>query len=1560
MNIYVYSLIKKNLNLNQENIPEWHEKQPMVYPSSIEQNVYTPKLVEVKTWLTSVGNGQKVFDKDNVFGVPVFSVKTDREVSFVADKNINYPKWDRDSDGNIISSPDDAYWEIQELYPSNVFNVNKGEWTALSPGIFIEENPTTIPKQYVSSMYESYYVFDSMGATSSSQNKHYKWHKKHDYTDIIYTKLSFEEIQDQIVNQETAVDVYTDEPCQILSTKKVSSARTGYPWSGNYQYGHEFFKGTIYTDSYDGNLYRCIQSYTIQSILDALSPARDSTHWARYYAPEDSEHSHIYPYKTLDATIYTASPEQDIVRYRNMVYGCVTTHTATNVPPDDDTVNWAPYADYLEFSFEGMCSNHLQILWEENNDAAGTLKLEVPYTKENKELFQRGRFIMIPDSEKAMIIEATKTTYDYENGRTLLVSGRSLESILDRRITFPGAYLDTEASQNRGGLYTGINSLIKRLFVTPEDSKYVNALGEILYDYPERRVPNFSVLDPDPADIRARGATINATYLNKNLYDVIKDICQKNALSYEIVPRKKQQRIVIDRNDQMIDTTEFEFKLYGGNDHSYDRNDPNVPLIVFSKGYGTLESLEITRDDTEYKNFAFTSKEKKKQSSYIRLSDTNIERINGYKDRFEVEGTWGSATLAKLHKTIRYAYQISPNNTKIALYAIARAIVKAAYSVSSGTISNYTEATEGILGNGTHYFSCTIKTSSGNNIDLYIREVGMDWGIGQGSWVDFLLSTSYEWLTPEVLRQVINNGDYGILDGSIKSIVSEIVSFIDQFTSAKSTTVYLVGTSPSIAFGLDRREVYAEYKDDSKEWNAATMAQWMATGDESLVTNTNDNDETDAETITKLNRSAASALAQYSQKVEIDAEVSENSQYVYGVDYKLGDIVQLDDGEGMSTKAIVSAYVISEDETGYKKYPKFSIFKEIPERFNPLRDLTERKFLDDTGINPVVNPGDIQYAVNQDSSAFFKFGQFEYTLVRSDPGDSVYNAESIWRVIPKVPFVPTYFMLYADVEASKLTNSTELYNKSINSVPDPLHPRVLAGYPTIVQQNHYDSSEITNFLWTEYDIECSYEDLNNIDIPEEDKEIYIFGESDYYGDRKRNVNGISIIRDDNYPLIKSVPTVHWRKRLPKAVYAWERSEHPREMDTEDLRPLSWLSLQGPDGPEIDISQIYEGEIFFVYPYTNDSVQRDYVIAKVVYPPNRSPKLTIVSEGSNPEYKIAWESAPTDIYNIYLTAKKRYTSGWFSINQSPWVRDTSLDHYTGKIVVATSGPFNFWQGDIVQRTNAIPAWVNRNAEPYSSSFLKLPSDEGSVIIPVDGNIYAVMPDNVSNFSGKYYRYDGTKLRYTEVTYQYYEDAYEYVDAKLDYAGDFLTIDKNKMLKIRYNILREIDGELKSVTEITPEGGETMTFVFDAQSVYDNIRRNDYIKHCAFGGIVSDIDKVVHTVDDISVGTDVGRGLTVRQASIYGVPVTVTRKNVLDIHGDYRELKETYSYDYNPSDQYCLRSYKPVADMEFSETGQGYNDKRYGFYDSLNGSYISLYASNPEQGTYVRNGGGIYDE
>jgi len=183
---------------------------------------------------------------------------------------------------------------------------------------------------------------------------------------------------------------------------------------------------------------------------------------------------------------------------------------------------------------------------------------------------------LIPDyylwnasSEHTMIIEQINITSDAEDGNKLLVSGRSLESILDRRIIWGQAVFS-------GNLQEAIRAMLYENIINPS--------------IVERRIDNF--VFHESMDEQITSLTINAQYTGDNLYDVICTLCEKNNIGFKII---------------LNEANEFVFNLYAGVDRSYGQS--SNPYVIFSPSYENIINSSYLESKKGLKNVALVAGE---------------------------------------------------------------------------------------------------------------------------------------------------------------------------------------------------------------------------------------------------------------------------------------------------------------------------------------------------------------------------------------------------------------------------------------------------------------------------------------------------------------------------------------------------------------------------------------------------------------------------------------------------------------------------------------------------------------------------------------------------------------------------------------------------------------------------------------------------------------------------------------------------------------------------------------------------------------------------------------
>lgn len=223
------------------------------------------------------------------------------------------------------------------------------------------------------------------------------------------------------------------------------------------------------------------------------------------------------------------------------------------------------------FEMVYLIDSYTSLIWTDRYYKAGDFELYLPTSSENLAKFTPDYYLWNKDSEHLMIIEDIKTNADVESGNNLTVTGRSLESILDRRIVW------NKTEINNTSLQDAFEKLIDENIIGTHNGSSVSGF------VPERKINNFKFeRSTDPA---ITTLTLEAQYDGENLYDIITKVCEDKKIGF---------KITLNSNNQFV------FKLYAGTDRSYSQS--TNPYVVFSPNFENIINSEYTETKSTYKN----------------------------------------------------------------------------------------------------------------------------------------------------------------------------------------------------------------------------------------------------------------------------------------------------------------------------------------------------------------------------------------------------------------------------------------------------------------------------------------------------------------------------------------------------------------------------------------------------------------------------------------------------------------------------------------------------------------------------------------------------------------------------------------------------------------------------------------------------------------------------------------------------------------------------------------------------------------------------------------------
>lgn len=253
------------------------------------------------------------------------------------------------------------------------------------------------------------------------------------------------------------------------------------------------------------------------------------------------------------------------------------------------------------------------ILWTDRYNKCGDFEIYTSMTDTILSELQQDYYVWSRDSEHTMIIEDIQITADAEDGNNLIIVGRSLESILERRIIWNQTILS-------GNFQNGIKKLLDENVISPTDSN--------------RKIDNFIFVES--TDTAITELTLEAQFTGDNLYDAICDLCASKEVGFKVT---------------LTEEGKFAFQLYAGADRSYDQL--TNPYVVFSPSFENiinsnyLESKKTLKTVTLVAGEGEGSERKTKEVAISSGGGSGLARRELYTDARDISSTTDDGTLTE-------------------------------------------------------------------------------------------------------------------------------------------------------------------------------------------------------------------------------------------------------------------------------------------------------------------------------------------------------------------------------------------------------------------------------------------------------------------------------------------------------------------------------------------------------------------------------------------------------------------------------------------------------------------------------------------------------------------------------------------------------------------------------------------------------------------------------------------------------------------------------------------------------------------------------------------------
>ena len=259
----------------------------------------------------------------------------------------------------------------------------------------------------------------------------------------------------------------------------------------------------------------------------------------------------------------------------------------------------------LNISLEAVCDSFSSLFWDIEYYKCGEFEVYIAASSRNIEIFQTGRIVgRDDDKEHFGLIESVELETDAEDGDYLIVKGRFLMCLLERRIIYPTLNFTT---------MTTYGAIIQKAV---EHNALVSG---------NRLIPGLKLGEIQGA-CWSQTTKLQVSY--ENLMEWVYTICEKIGGTANI-------RLSKIANEQY----EMIFELLQGEDKSMMQE--KNPHIVFSDSYNNLLSFTYFTDASVKKNFAYVlgkgeGEQRKRTTCFTDSEPALLDRYEVYVDAKDI------------------------------------------------------------------------------------------------------------------------------------------------------------------------------------------------------------------------------------------------------------------------------------------------------------------------------------------------------------------------------------------------------------------------------------------------------------------------------------------------------------------------------------------------------------------------------------------------------------------------------------------------------------------------------------------------------------------------------------------------------------------------------------------------------------------------------------------------------------------------------------------------------------------------------------------------------------
>lgn len=231
----------------------------------------------------------------------------------------------------------------------------------------------------------------------------------------------------------------------------------------------------------------------------------------------------------------------------------------------------------------GVVDTAKSIIWRERYYTVGDFEIYAPCTPENIACLVKGNYVTRYGAYNVGLIEKVSVTYNEQDGRMIIASGRFAKCVLDRRIIYKRSGYKVSPTILRGNVETAARSLVSE-----------NAV-DCVFDR-GRNIPELAF---------GPHANTDATIVDESGAVAQKQVTHENLLTYT---DSLLEEYGMGAYCTLNELFQLAYTVFAGADRSMGNTAGNSP-VIFSQDFDNLLSSEYVYDESDLRNTALVGGE---------------------------------------------------------------------------------------------------------------------------------------------------------------------------------------------------------------------------------------------------------------------------------------------------------------------------------------------------------------------------------------------------------------------------------------------------------------------------------------------------------------------------------------------------------------------------------------------------------------------------------------------------------------------------------------------------------------------------------------------------------------------------------------------------------------------------------------------------------------------------------------------------------------------------------------------------------------------------------------